>query len=87
MQHDKSYLRNRFILLRKKRYLSPKKFNFNLIFKLIRKHFNNKKIIIAGYYPSNFEVDIRNFLRDASKKNFTGFVMVSKTMEGLVSLC
>ena len=83
MQHDKSYLRNRFILLRKKSYLSPKKFNFNLIFKLIRKHFNKKKIIIAGYYPSNFEVDIRNFLRDASKNNFTIVLPVIKSSNAM----
>ena len=70
MKHDKSYLRNKSLLKRKKKYLTRKKFNFNLIFKLIRKHFNKKKITIAGYYPSNFEVNILNFLEEASKKNF-----------------
>ena len=62
MKHDKSYLRNKSLLKRKKKYLTRKKFNFNLIFKLIRKHFNKKKITIAGYYPSNYEVNILNFL-------------------------
>ena len=70
MKYDKFYLRNRFLLKRKKKYLSKKKFNFSLIFKLIKKHFNNKKIIIGGYYPSYYEVDILNFLNEASKKNF-----------------
>ena len=79
MKYDKSFLRNKAILQRKKRHLKKNKFNFNLIFKLIRKHFNKKKIIIAGYYPSNFEVDIRNFLRDASKKNFTIVLPVIKS--------
>ena len=69
MQHDKSYLRNRFILLRKKRYLSPKKFNFNLIFKLMTKHFHKKKITIAGYYPSNYEVNILKFLKRLHRIN------------------
>ena len=41
-----------------------------LIFKLIKKFYHNKKIIIAGYYPSNYEVDILRFLEEASKKNF-----------------
>ena len=33
-------------------------------------HFHKKKIIIAGYYPSNYEVNILKFLEEASKKNF-----------------
>ena len=70
MKYDKSHLRNRFLLKRKKKYLASENFNFNLIFKLIRKHFNNKKVTIAGYYPSNYEVDILNFLEAASKKRF-----------------
>ena len=71
MKYDKIYLRNKFLLLRKKKYLKKTgNFNFNLIFKLIRKHFLKKKIIIAGYYPSNYEVDILNFLKEASKKKF-----------------
>ena len=70
MKYDKSYLRNISLLQRKKKYLTVKNFNFNLIFNLISKHFNKKKIIIAGYYPSNYEVDILNFLEKASKKKF-----------------
>ena len=70
MKYDKSYLRNIFLLERKKRYLNVEKFDFNLIFKLIKKNFNNKKINIAGYYPSNYEVNILKFLESASKKNF-----------------
>ena len=72
MRYDKSYLRKRSLLRRKKKYLITKKFNFNfnLIFNLIRKHFDTKKIVIAGYYPSNYEVNILNFLEHASKKKF-----------------
>ena len=72
MTHDKSYLRNRFLSQRKKKYLAAKNlnFNFNLIFNLIRKNFYKKKIIIAGYYPSDHEVDILSFLEKASKKKF-----------------
>ena len=69
MKYDKSYLRNRSLLLRRRKYPSTKKFDFNLIFKLIIKHFLKKKIIIAGYYPSDYEVNILNFLEVASKKN------------------
>ena len=70
MKYDKSFLRKRFLLKRKKKYSSKNKFNFNLIFKLITKHFNKKKIVIAGYYPSNYEVNILEFLEEASKKKF-----------------
>ena len=70
MKYDKSYLRNRYLLKRKKRYSTAKKFNFKLIFNLIRKNFYKNKIIIAGYYPSNYEVNILKFLEEASKKKF-----------------
>ena len=79
MKYDKFNLRNRFILKRKKKHLTSKKFNFNLIFKLIRKHFYNKKIAIAGYYPSYYEVNILNFLEKASKKNFKIVLPVIKS--------
>ena len=79
MKYDKSYLRNISLLQRKKKYLSVKDFNFNLIFNLISKHFNKKKIIIAGYYPSNYEVDILNFLKEASKKKFRIVLPVIKS--------
>ena len=71
MKYGKNYLRNKFLLKRKKKHTSKEKFNFTLIFNLIKKHFFNKKIIIGGYYPSNYEVDILNFLEKASKKKFT----------------
>ena len=70
MKHDKSYLRNRFLIERKKKYLNFKKFNFSLIFKLIKKHFKNKKIIIGAYYPSYYEVNILKLFEEASKKKF-----------------
>ena len=79
MKYDKPYLRNKSLLQRKKKYLTVKKFNFNLIFKLIRKHFHKKKIIIAGYYPSNYEVNTLNFLEEASKKKFKIVLPVIKS--------
>ena len=70
MQFSKSSLRKKAILERKKKYLKVKEFNFKLIFKLIKKNFTGKNIIIAGYYPSNYEVDIVKFLEKAHKNNF-----------------
>jgi len=80
MKYDKIYLRKKFLLNRKKKYLKPEKFNFNLIFKLIKKHFYKKKIIIAGYYPSNYEVNVLNFLRKASKKKLKIVLPVVKSL-------
>jgi len=72
MKYDKTNLRHQFISQRKKKYLFAKKYNFNfdLIFNLIKKHFYKKKITIAGYYPSYYEVNILNFLELAAKKKF-----------------
>jgi len=67
---DKNFLRKKFLLQRKKNSLNIKKFNFNLIFSLIKKVFNKKKIIIAGYYPSAYELNVLKFLEKASKKKF-----------------
>ena len=63
MKNEKSNLRKKFLLKRKKNYLTPEKFNFELIFNLIKKNFYKKKITIAGYYPANYEVDILDFLQ------------------------
>ena len=49
MKQDKAFIRKKFLLLRKKNYSKVKKFNFNLIFKLIKKNFLNKQINIAAY--------------------------------------
>ena len=70
MKYDKNFLRNTFLSKRKKNYFNVKKFNFNVIFKIIKKNFNNKRITIAGYYPSYYEVDILNFLEIALRKKF-----------------
>jgi 5-formyltetrahydrofolate cyclo-ligase len=79
MKYDKSFLRNKALLQRKKKNLKKNKFNFNLIFQLIKKHFDNNKVIIGCYYPSNHEVDILKFIEDASKRKFKIVLPVIKT--------
>ena len=44
MKYDKTYLRKKFLLQRKEKYLKAKKFDFKLIFKLIKRHFYKKRI-------------------------------------------
>lgn len=84
MEHDKIYLRKKFLLRRKKKYLKEEKYNFNLIFSLIKKHFYDKKIIIAGYYPANYEVNILNFLKLASEKKFRIALPVIKSSNKMI---
>ena len=83
MKYDKAYLRKKSLIQRRKKYLIANKFNFNLVFKLIRRHFSKKKIIIAGYYPSYYEVDILNFLEKASKKKFKIVLPVIKSSNAM----
>ena len=78
MRIDKSILRSRFIKKRKKLYLKKTFFSFNKIFFLIKKNFK-KKPSIACYYPSNFEVNILDFLYEANKKKFKiGLPLIKK---------
>ena len=79
MKYNKSFLRKKALLLRKKKYARTKKFNFSLVFSLIKRRFNKKKIVIAGYYPADYEVDIIDFLKEASKKRFKVVLPVIKS--------
>jgi len=79
MKYDKNYLRKAFINKRKKNYLKIKNFNFNLLFSLIKKKFKKNRIVIAGYYPSNYEVDVLKFLKKAEEKNFKIVLPVIKS--------
>ena len=79
MQVDKSSLRLKFIKKRRKLYSTKNFFSFDNIFFLIKKNFSKKKPSIAGYYPSNFEVNILDLLSQACKKNFkVGFPVIKK---------
>ncbi len=79
MQVDKSFLRLKFIEKRKKLYSTKIFFSFDKIFFLIKKNFSKKKPSIAGYYPSNFEVNILDLLSQVSNKNFkVGLPVIKK---------
>ena len=79
MQVNKSSLRLKFIKKRRKLHSTKIFFSFDKIFHLIKKNFSKKKPSIAGYYPSNFEVNILDLLSQACKKNFkVGFPVIKK---------
>jgi len=78
MQVDKLSLRLKFLKKRRKLY-STNFFLFDRIFFLIKKNFSKIKPSIAGYYPSNFEVNILDLLYQTSKKNFkVGLPVIKK---------
>ena len=79
MQVDKLSLRLKFIKKRRTLYSTKNFFLFDKVFFLIKKNFPKKKLSIAGYYPSNFEVNILDFLFQANKKNFkVGLPVIKK---------
>ena len=84
MIYDKTFLRKKFILLRNKNFSKKYNFPFHLIFNLIKKKFNKKKINIAGYYASNNEVNILKFLEESSKKRFKIALPVVETKNRMV---
>ena len=83
MKYDKIFLRKKFLLRRRQKHSEAKKFDFNLIFKLIKKNFGTKKITIAGYYPSDNEVNILQFLKQAFKKKFKIALPVIKSSRNM----
>ncbi len=79
MQVDKSSLRLKSIKKRRKLDSTKFFFSFDKNFFLIKKNFSKKKPSIAGYYPSNFEVNILDLLSQVSKKNFkVGLPVIKK---------
>ena len=60
--HQKTRLRKKFLNLRKKKYYDINKRYFLPLLRLLRLRFKNKKIKIALYFPSNFELDVLKIL-------------------------
>jgi len=59
---QKNLVRKKYYLLRKKKYYKINKFFFNPLLDLIKSKFRNKKIKLALYYPSSFEVNVLKLL-------------------------
>tara|TARA_B100001123_G_scaffold385547_1_gene459158 strand:+ start:228 stop:815 length:588 start_codon:yes stop_codon:yes gene_type:complete len=79
MRYDKSSLRLKFIKKRKKFFSKKRDFSFDKVFSLIIKNFKKKKVSIAGYFPSTFEVNVLNCLYQANKKKIkVGLPVIKK---------
>ena len=63
----KSKIREKILLIRKKKNYKNVRFSFFEIFKEIKKKISKNKII-GGYYPVNFEIDILSILEILEKK-------------------
>ena len=58
MNGEKTSLRKKLLIKRKKLFSKKLIFNFGKIVNLIEKNFKFKKISVAGYYPINIEVNV-----------------------------
>ena len=59
---QKNLVRKKYYLSRKKKYYKINKFFFNPLLDLIKSKFRNKKIKLALYYPSLFELNVMKCL-------------------------
>ena len=65
----KSEIRNKIIKLRKKNFSKDLQFDFKSIIKILRKK-KQKKKIIGGYYPYNYEANVMPILEKFEKSNY-----------------
>ncbi len=66
---QKNILRQKYFSLRKKKYFEIDNNFFLPLIDLIKYRFKNKKIKIALYYPSNFEINVLKILENNYFKN------------------
>ena len=59
---QKSKLRKKYLKIRKENYFEINKNFFSPLLKLIKKNIKRKSILIALYYPSNFELNVLKIL-------------------------
>ena len=78
---NKSKIRKKILTLRKKKYSSNYKINFQSIIKILRKKKIQNKVI-GGYYAYNYEIDIMPILEKLEKLNYTlSLPKISKNFE------
>ena len=68
---SKENLRKKFLSLRKKKYYDVPPDRFNSLIKYIKKKYKSKKkIYIAIYYPSNYEINLLKIFNNFKEKKF-----------------
>ncbi len=60
----KKILRKKYYNLRKKKYFEIDEIFFSPLLKLIKKNFKKKRLKLAIYYPSSFEINVLKFLKN-----------------------
>ena len=77
----KEQLRKKYLAFRKKRYFDVSNDKFNPLINYInRKYYKKKKILIALYYPSNYEVDVLKIFNNLKKTKFK--FLLPKILDG-----
>jgi len=66
---NKTKIRKINLNLRKKKYSSKIKINFNSLAKILKKK-KFKKKVVGGYYAYNYEIDVMQILKKFEKKNY-----------------
>ena len=78
---NKSKIRKKILILRKKKYSNDYKINVQSIIKILRKKKIQNKII-GGYYAYNYEIDIMPILEKLEKLNYSLLLpKISKNFE------
>ena len=80
----KSSIRKKYFLKRKKKYFDIENKFFFPITKLLKKKSSSKKLSIALYYPTSFEVDILKIVNIENFKNFN-FLLPVVEKKGLMN--
>ena len=66
---NKSSIRKKILKLRRYKINQNSSINTNSLFSILKKNRINGKIV-GGYYPFNYEIDIKEILYKFKKKNF-----------------
>ena len=74
---NKSEIRKKILIIRKRNRSSSMRINFQLILKVLKK-VRLKNNVIGGYYPYNYEVDVMEILERFEKKKRLNFITKNK---------
>ena len=82
---QKSKLRKKYLKIRKEKYFDINKEFFFPLYKLIKKYIKKKSIIIALYYPSNFELNVLKVLELKYFSNQTILLPITEKKKSLMN--
>ena len=66
---NKSEIRKKILKIRKQKYSKDIQINFQSMIKVLKKN-DNKKKLLGGYYPYNYEIDIMPILEKFERSKY-----------------